>query len=100
MMRTTMSRSSCTSKRSAHGAAMVEMAILIALLVVLFIGITEIGKDIATSANDLEVVIRHGSISFMRFKRDLIRSISRRGVAIPFVDFFWNAWTTQIASPI
>lgn len=44
MMRTTMSRSSCTSNRLARGAAMVEMAILISLLVVLFVGITEIGR--------------------------------------------------------
>ena len=28
-----------------------------------------------------------------------IRASSCFGVAMPLVDFFWNAWTTQISSP-
>lgn len=44
MMRTTTSRSSFTSKRAVRGAVMVEMAILVSLLVLLFVGITELGR--------------------------------------------------------
>lgn len=39
-----MSISSSTSKRRQRGAAMVEMAILFTLLVILFLGITELGR--------------------------------------------------------
>lgn len=41
-----MSTSSSTSNRRQHGAAMVEMAILISLLVMLFLGITELGRAV------------------------------------------------------
>src|SRR5208282_6085853 len=40
----------------------------------------------------------HRNISLNLFKRSLIRSISRFGVLMPCVDFFWKAWTTQISS--
>lgn len=41
-----MSTSSFTSERRARGVAMVEMAILLSLLVVLFLGITELGRAV------------------------------------------------------
>lgn len=43
-MRTTMSTSSSMNKRNERGSAMVEMAILSSLLVLLFVGITEVGR--------------------------------------------------------
>jgi hypothetical protein len=38
------------------------------------------------------------NISFSRFKRSLVGSISRFGVLMPCVDFFGNACTTRIPS--
>jgi hypothetical protein len=50
----------------------------------------QVAKDIAAPPYHLEFFLFHRNISFSLFKRSLIRSISRFGVLMPCVDFFWN----------
>ena len=59
----------------------------------------EVAEDVSVAAHDFEFV-GHFNISFNRFNRWRIRSISCCGVLMPFVDFFWKAWTTHRSSPI
>ena len=65
------------------------------------VGCIEVGKDITGASHQFDIVdgLAHASISFRRLIRSRTRSISYRGVEIPFVDFFWKAWTTQMSSP-
>ncbi|OWV90336.1 hypothetical protein ATY78_17840 [Rhizobium sp. R635] len=63
------------------------------------IGVAKISVKVAAASNDFEVIVTHRNISFIRFKRAWMSSTSFCGVAIPLVDFFWKAWTTQMASP-
>src|SRR5258706_7020215 len=60
----------------------------------------EVAKNISAAPHYLQLFALHRNISFNFFKRDLIRSISRCGVLVPCVDFFWNAWTTHMSSAI
>jgi hypothetical protein len=59
----------------------------------------QIAEHIAASPHHSQFFIFHRNISFNLFKRSFIKSISRKGVLTPCVDFFWNACTTQISSP-
>src|SRR5260370_36468823 len=58
----------------------------------------QIAENIPTAARHCQLFAFHRNISFNLFKRSLIRSISRFGVLMPFVDFFWNACTTQTSA--
>jgi hypothetical protein len=60
----------------------------------------KVAKDIAAAVNKFDLLALHLSISFKVVNRLEIRSICFLGVVIPFVDFFWNACTTQTASAI
>ncbi len=44
--------------------------------------------------------VAHDPISLKRFRRARIKSISGFGVFMPWVNFFWKAWTTRTSSPI
>ncbi len=59
--------------------------------------VPEIAEHVSASPHNLQLFF-HRNISFNLFSRFSIYSTSRFGVLIPCVDFFWNAWTTQISS--
>jgi len=59
---------------------------------------TQIAENIPAPPRHLEFFLFHRNISFSLFKRSLVGSISRLGVLMPCVDFFWKAFTTQISS--
>src|SRR5271165_951808 len=61
--------------------------------------VPKVTERIAAPPHHFQLLTLHRNISFSRFKRSLINSISCCGVLIPCVDFFWNACTTQISSP-
>jgi hypothetical protein len=56
----------------------------------------EVAKQVTTPSHHVHPFPFHRNISFSIFKRYLIKS--RFGVLMPFVGFFWNAWTTQTSS--
>src|SRR3974390_1926125 len=60
----------------------------------------QVPERVPASPYDFHFFAPHRNISFNRFSRSRINSISRCGVLIPWVDFFWNACTTQRSSPI
>src|SRR6266480_1480189 len=59
----------------------------------------EVAENIPAALDNIKIIVAHRSISFSRFSRSWIRSISAFGVLMPFLDFFWKACTTQTASP-
>jgi len=63
-------------------------------------GAPQIAIDITTAANDFNLLSLHSSNSFRLFKGLSISSISCFGIVMPFVDFLWNAWRTQISRAI
>jgi hypothetical protein len=62
--------------------------------------LAKVTEDIAAATDHFERFAFHRNISFNRFTRAAIMSISRFGVLIPWLDFFWNACTTQSSAPI
>src|SRR2546422_7948997 len=59
----------------------------------------EVTKHVPAPRRYFPLLASHRSISFRLFRGSLIRSISRLGVLMPCVDFFWKARTTQTSSP-
>jgi hypothetical protein len=52
--------------------------------------VAEVAERIPGATHYFERLL-HRNISFNRFNQALMRSISRRGVLMPYFDFFWNA---------
>jgi hypothetical protein len=50
----------------------------------------QVSVDVSAPADNFKLFIFHRNISFNRFSRSIISSISRCGVLIPCVDFFWE----------
>src|SRR6185312_8508585 len=63
------------------------------------VGISKIAEQMPGSPDHFHL-IAHRYRSFSVRIRSRTRSISCLGVEIPDVDFFWNACTTQMSSPI
>jgi hypothetical protein len=50
--------------------------------------VPEVPENISTSANQFQLLALHRNLSLSLFNRSFIKSISCRGVLMPWVDFF------------